>query len=181
MGEKSVFGLLNGLAKRLYYGENNITDEFLQTQLYPDLNQEEFNTILLKFEQILKNIAYSNMDLRQLDAFLSSQAKKKPDFLSEGDITSITKFWKQNKSKIHTELLNRNMGRRVTAVKWRIAVTSKGSEQQVDESKVVFNIETQEGVSDTEFVRFEANETELDSMVNEIENIEKRIVNFVQH
>ena len=180
MGEKSVFGLLNGLAKKLYYGEKNITDEFLQTQLYPDSSAEEFGMILSKFEQILKNIAYSNMDLRQLDAFLSSQAKKKPDFLSEGDIASVTKFWKQNKSKIHTELLNRNMGRRVTDIKWRISVTSKGSDQQADESKVVFNIETQEGDEDTEFVRFEANETQLNSMVNEIENIEKRIVNFIQ-
>ena len=51
---KNLLALLNGLARRSYYNEPEYTNEVLHEQIYPNLSQEEFNTVALKSTNILK-------------------------------------------------------------------------------------------------------------------------------
>ena len=44
--DKNVVGLLNGLARRGYFGESEITDEFLHQELFSDLDKEQFDVML---------------------------------------------------------------------------------------------------------------------------------------
>ncbi len=51
---KSLGGLLNGIAQIVYYNNTEITEELLKTELYPDLQQEEFNALYGKMKGLLK-------------------------------------------------------------------------------------------------------------------------------
>ncbi len=52
--DKKLFGLLNGIAKHDYYKEDEITDEFLKGELYPDMSDAEFDSFVLKTRSLLK-------------------------------------------------------------------------------------------------------------------------------
>ena len=51
---KSFLALMNGLARKNYYGQSEITDEFLKEQIYPNLSQEEFDHLLTRCRGLLK-------------------------------------------------------------------------------------------------------------------------------
>lgn len=51
---KSLGGLLNGIAQKAYYGNSEITEELLKTELYPEVTQEEFKALLEKMKGLLK-------------------------------------------------------------------------------------------------------------------------------
>lgn len=51
---KSFLALLNGLARRNYYGQSEITDEFLKEQIYPETSQEDFEYIQTRCKGLLK-------------------------------------------------------------------------------------------------------------------------------
>lgn len=51
---KSFLALLNGLARRNYYGQSEITDEFLKEQIYPETSQEDFEHIQTRCKGLLK-------------------------------------------------------------------------------------------------------------------------------
>jgi HCaRG protein. len=181
MSEKRTFGLLNGLAKRDYFGELGITSEFLQEQLYPDTSPEDFGIIMQKFESILKNIAYSNMDLKQLDAYLTSQSKKKANYLTEEEILNVTKFWKQNKQKVYDVIVERSrFSDKMKTFQWRIDVGYHGS-NQTDNPKAIFSIDTDSEELKKQMIHFEADSGKLDEMVSQIEKIEEKIANFVSN
>ena len=51
---KLFLGLLNGVAKRTYYGEADITDELLKSELFSNLSDDEFNALLSRATGIIK-------------------------------------------------------------------------------------------------------------------------------
>jgi len=51
---KSFLGLLNGLARRTYYGDENITDGFLKEELYPEMPEGDFEALLSKCNGLIK-------------------------------------------------------------------------------------------------------------------------------
>lgn len=51
---KSLSGLLNGIAQKVYYNNSEITEELLKNELYPELPQEEFNALHEKMKGLLK-------------------------------------------------------------------------------------------------------------------------------
>lgn len=53
---KSLSGLLNGIAQKVYYNNSDITEELLKNELYPDLSQEEFKALYEKMKGLLKVI-----------------------------------------------------------------------------------------------------------------------------
>ena len=53
---KNYVALLNGLAKQKYYGEHEITNEFLKQEIFPNLNDDEFDQLLSKCTLLLKVI-----------------------------------------------------------------------------------------------------------------------------
>ncbi|XP_010081251.1 PREDICTED: COMM domain-containing protein 1, partial [Pterocles gutturalis] len=80
-----------------------------------------FSLLLLLFSKI----ASADMDLNQLEAFLTAQTKK------QGGITSdqaavIAKFWKNHRIKIHESLINQSCWENVLKnMNWRVDLKSQ--------------------------------------------------------
>lgn len=51
---KALNGLLNGIAKKVYYKNADVTEELLKTELYPELSREEFTALHDKMRGLLK-------------------------------------------------------------------------------------------------------------------------------
>lgn len=51
---KNLVALLNGITKRTYYGEEEITNEFLKSEIYPNMPDDEFNSLISKCASLLK-------------------------------------------------------------------------------------------------------------------------------
>lgn len=124
--DKNFVGLLNGLARRTYFSEEDITNEFLKQELFSDLPQEEFEALLKKCENLMKNIVSTDMDFNQLEAFLTSQRKRRQGAITEGQAAAIVKFWKSQRSKIHDVLVNKSRwNSRMKDLSWRIDFKSQ--------------------------------------------------------
>ena len=87
--DKKLLGLLNGIAKREYYGESEITDDLLHEELYSGMEKAAFDILLNRFQNLVKTMTNSDMDFRQLEAFLTSQMKRREDALSEEQVKII--------------------------------------------------------------------------------------------
>ena len=88
--DKKLLGLLNGIAKREYYEQSEITDEFLREELYSEMEEATFNSFLNRFQNLVKTMTNSDMDFRQLEAFLTSQMKRREDALTEEQVEMIS-------------------------------------------------------------------------------------------
>uniref|UniRef100_A0A2K6K7D2 COMM domain-containing protein 1 n=1 Tax=Rhinopithecus bieti TaxID=61621 RepID=A0A2K6K7D2_RHIBE len=97
-GGKPLNGLLNALAQDTFHGHPGITEQLLQSQLYPEVPPEEFRPFLAKMRGILKSIASADMDFNQLEAFLTAQTKKQGGITSDQAALTETKHSPQ----IHT-------------------------------------------------------------------------------
>ncbi|EDO29045.1 predicted protein [Nematostella vectensis] len=119
--DKNVVGLLNGLARRQFFGETEITDEFLHSELYSDLSDEDFDAMLKKYDALVNNIVSTDMDFNQLEAFLTSQTKKKEGALPHEHAAAFMKFWKSQKTKIHDSLVQRaSWNNQLRDINWRV-------------------------------------------------------------
>lgn len=124
--DKNFVGLLNGLARRSYFAEHDITDEFLKEELFPDLEQDDFDALLKKYDSLLKSIVAADMDFNQLDAFLTSQRKRRQGAITEEQSASIVKFWKSQKAKIHEIMVNKSRwNNKLKDLSWRIDFKSQ--------------------------------------------------------
>ncbi|XP_023254544.1 COMM domain-containing protein 1-like [Seriola lalandi dorsalis] len=60
---KSLSGLLNGIAQKVYYNNSEITEQLLKRELFPELPQDAFTALhdkmrgLIKVNQMLKKMA----------------------------------------------------------------------------------------------------------------------------
>ena len=129
--DKNVVGLLNGLARREYFGESEITDDFLHQELFPDLGREQFDAMLSRYENLMRNIVSADMDFNQLEAFLTSQTRRKQGSLTQEQAAAFLKFWKSQKVKIHDVLVQRSSwNNRLKDISWRIDLKSQGRHLQ---------------------------------------------------
>ncbi|KAJ7390809.1 negative regulation of sodium ion transmembrane transport [Desmophyllum pertusum] len=120
--DKNVVGLLNGLARREYFGESEITDDFLHQELFSDLSKEQFDAMLKRYDNLMRNIVSADMDFNQLEAFLTSQTRRKQGSLTQEQAAAFLKFWKsQKKSSWNNKLKD---------VNWRIDLKSQGRHLQ---------------------------------------------------
>ena len=46
--------LMNGLIRQLFYGDKEITSEFLQNEIFPNLKEDDFNILQNKYKGLLK-------------------------------------------------------------------------------------------------------------------------------
>lgn len=68
----------------------------------------------------------ADMDMTQLEAFLSAQIRKKEGGLSEEQAAALRKFWKANKAKIHDSIVSQTMwGNTLQKVSWRVDLKSQ--------------------------------------------------------
>lgn len=81
---------------------------------------------------IFQSMASTDMDFGQLEAFLTSQTRKKEGGITEAQAKVYTKFWRNNKEKIHNCLIhNSNWNNRLHNLSWRIDINSRA--RHVDE------------------------------------------------
>ncbi|XP_025048068.1 COMM domain-containing protein 1 isoform X2 [Alligator sinensis] len=153
-GSKPLSGLLSGIAQATYYGAAGITEELLRGQLYPEAAPEEFRVLLAKLTAALKSIASADMDLNQLEAFLTAQTKK------QGGITAdqaavIAKFWKSHRTKIRESLINQSRwDNTLRNVNWRVDLKSQS--RHIDQINTpVAIVEMELGKNGKDFVRQE--------------------------
>ncbi|CAN8005393.1 unnamed protein product [Ixodes hexagonus] len=105
MAEDAFFGLLNGIAQKLYCGDKEITDDLLKNDLYPSVTEQEFSKLLAKATNVIKTLAASNMDWTQLEAFLTSQTKRQDGGLTADQAQSTARFWQSHRTRIRSSVL----------------------------------------------------------------------------
>lgn len=129
--DKNVVGLLNGIARREYFGESEITDEFLHQELFSDLSEDQFDVMLKRYETLMRNIVSADMDFNQLEAFLTSQMKRKQGSLTQEQAAAFLKFWKSQKTKIHDVLVQKSSwNNKLKDINWRIDLKSQARQLQ---------------------------------------------------
>ncbi|XP_031550135.1 COMM domain-containing protein 1-like [Actinia tenebrosa] len=189
--DKNVVGLLNGLAKRQFFGESEITDSFLKVELFPDLTDEEFEAMLGKYELLLRNIVASDMDFNQLEAFLTSQTKKREGALKLEQAAAFMKFWKSQKTKIHDSLVQKaSWNNKLKDVSWRIDLkTQARSIEQINTPVAIVEMQVENaatrhngknGNKDVDIFQFEMDESQINKLVSNIEDIEKQLASYAQ-
>ncbi|XP_065193101.1 COMM domain-containing protein 1-like [Sycon ciliatum] len=183
LSAKSVLGVLNGLSRRLYFGDESMTDEFLREQVEYGGSIEEFSAILKRYESLLVSIAAAHMEFTQLQAFLSSQTKKRENPLSEDDVPVLQKFWKSQRTKIHEALVRRSHADgQLTDLSWRIDVKSKARNlDQINQPTAIVEMQIDQSVGKgREILRFEMDEQHTKDMLQHINDIQTQIDKFTK-
>ncbi|KAK7492347.1 hypothetical protein BaRGS_00016444 [Batillaria attramentaria] len=182
---KSFLALLNGLARMNYYGQSEITEDFLKEQIYPEMSQENFDHVLTRCRGLLKSMVSADMDMTQLEAFLSAQSKKRDAPLSEEQISAVRKFWKLNKTKIHESIISQTMwGNTLQKVSWRIDLKSQARHvNQINAPSAIMELQIGETLNKdkaADVVRFEMDEEKLTRVLASMQEIEQQINQYVQ-
>ncbi|XP_005112903.2 COMM domain-containing protein 1 [Aplysia californica] len=177
---KCFQALLNGLAKRNYYGVKELTDDVLKEEIYPELGQEEFNRLNSKCTGLLKNLVSADMDMTQLEAFLTAQMKRKEGGMSEEQAAVMRKFWKGNKAKIHDSIVSQTMwGNSLQKVSWRVDLKSQSmTEEQINTPTAIMELQVADNLNkqrNAEVIRFELDEDKVAEMLSNMREIDAQI------
>eukprot|EP00112_Aurelia_sp_Birch-Aquarium-sp1_P007133 Seg1778.10 transcript_id=Seg1778.10/GoldUCD/mRNA.D3Y31 product="COMM domain-containing protein 1" protein_id=Seg1778.10/GoldUCD/D3Y31 len=180
--DKNLLGLLNGIAKREYYGEEGITDDFLREELYEEMDETNFEAHLKRFENLMKIMVNSDMDFRQLEAFLTSQMKRREGALTEEQAAAISRFWKNHKTKIHDVVVQRSsFGNTLKQTNWRIDLKTHSRHlEQINTPVAIYELEVgkHDSKNETEKIRFEMDSDQLNETLMKMERIKDRINKF---
>ncbi|KAL3873347.1 hypothetical protein ACJMK2_036479 [Sinanodonta woodiana] len=179
---KSLLGLLNGIAKRTYYHEEGITNEFLKSELYPDVQEEDFERLITKCTALMKNMVSADMDLNQSEAFLTAQMNKKEHGITEEQAAVFRKFWKSHKNKIHESIIiHTTWNNSLKQVSWRIDLKSQARHlDQINTPTAIMELQVGKNGDETEkdsseVIRFEMDESKLSSVLQSMKEIEDEI------
>ncbi|CAH1791229.1 unnamed protein product [Owenia fusiformis] len=178
---KVLLALLNGLARKEYYNEADINDDMLKEQLFPDTPDDEFAHIKQRASSIIHSMVASNMDLNQLEVFLTSQTKKKDHPLTEEQVKIYAKFWKQHRTKIHEQLVTRTVwGNTLKDVSWRVDVMSQSrSMESINTPTAIVELQLENRMkNETDSITFEMNEEKLQSVLSSLQEIDDTIKKY---
>ncbi|GAB0187670.1 COMM domain-containing protein 1 [Grus japonensis] len=180
-GSKPLSALLSGIAQAAYYGNADITEELLRGQLYPESASEEFRALRAKMGGLLQSIASADMDLNQLEAFLTAQTKK------QGGITSdqaavIAKFWKNHRIKIHESLINQSCWDNILKnMNWRVDLKSQSRHvDQINTPVAIVEMELGKNGQESEFLCLEFDEAKVSQMLKKLSEIEESMTLLTQ-
>ncbi|NP_001089453.1 copper metabolism domain containing 1 L homeolog [Xenopus laevis] len=180
-GAKRLTGLLNGIAQSSYYGNADITEELLKSELYPDLPADQFRALLEKMRGLLKSIVSADMDINQIDAFLTAQAKKQGGITTE-QAAVIAKFWKNHKRKIRESVVSQSrLENNLKSMNWRIDLKSQSRHTDQENSPVaIVEMEIGKNDKESEFVYLEFNEAKINRMLKQLAEVEDSISALTQ-
>ncbi|CAM5136162.1 unnamed protein product [Natator depressus] len=180
-GSKPLSGLLSGIAQAAYYGHAGVTEELLRGQLYPEAAPHEFRALLAKMSGVLKSVASADMDLNQLEAFLTAQTKK------QGGITAdqaavIAKFWKNHRTKIRESLINQSRwDNTLKNMNWRVDLKSQSRHiDQINTPVAIVEMELGKDGQASEFLCLEFDEAKVNQMLKKLSEIEESITALTQ-
>lgn len=180
---KSLSGLLNGIAQKVYYNNSEITEELLKNELYPELSQDEFNALHEKMKGLLKSIASADMDQAQLDAFLTAQTRRKQGLSSE-QAAALTRFWKSQRSKVREALINQSRWEpTLRGLTWRVDVQAAEGRSGADHTGPLALVELELGRTgeNSEFLCLEMDEAKVNHLLKKMGDIQQNIDRIVHH
>ncbi|NXI47535.1 COMD1 protein, partial [Galbula dea] len=180
-GSKPLSALLNGIAQATYYGNADITEELLRGQLYPEAAPEEFRALRAKMSGLLQSIASADMDLNQLEAFLTAQTKKQGGITSE-QAAVLAKFWKNHRVKIHESLINRSRwDSSLKTMSWRVDLKSQSRHMdQINTPVAIVEMELGKSGQESEFLCLEFDEAKLSQMLKKLSEVEESMTGLTQ-
>ncbi|XP_030636614.1 COMM domain-containing protein 1 [Chanos chanos] len=181
---KSLNGLLNGIAQKVYYGNTDITEDLLKNELYPDLSQEEFQALHEKMRGLLKSIASADMDQTQLEAYLTAQTRKQ----GGGGVTSdqaaaLSRFWKTHRARVRESLLGQSRWEpSLRGLSWRVDLQTSSSKGESSNTPLALvELELGRTGEDSEFVCLEFDEVKVNQVLKKMEEIQQSIDSIVHH
>ncbi|XP_035516782.1 COMM domain-containing protein 1 [Morone saxatilis] len=181
---KSLSGLLNGIAQRVYYGNPEVTEQLLREQLFPDLNQDQFTALHDRMKALLKSIAAADMDHAQLEAFLTAQTKRQGSSgLTAEQAAALSRFWKSQRVRVRESLLAQSRWEPgLRGLSWRVDLQTAASRGDAAHSGPVALMELELGRAgqDSEFVCLEFDETNVNQVLKKMADIQKSIDSIVQ-
>ncbi|XP_049655734.1 COMM domain-containing protein 1 isoform X2 [Accipiter gentilis] len=128
-----------------------------------------------------QSIASADMDLNQLEAFLTAQTKK------QGGITSdqaavIAKFWKNHRIKIHESLINQSRWDNVLKnMNWRVDLKSQSRNiDQINTPVAIVEMELGKNGQESEFLCLEFDEAKVSQMLKKLSEIEESMTLLTQ-
>uniref|UniRef100_U3KGM4 COMM domain-containing protein 1 n=1 Tax=Ficedula albicollis TaxID=59894 RepID=U3KGM4_FICAL len=160
---------------------SSLLEELLRAQLYPEAPPEEFRALRAKMGGLLQSIASADMDLNQLEAFLTAQTKK------QGGITSdqaavIAKFWKSHRTQIHESLINQSRWDNVLKnMNWRVDLKSQLRHiDQINTPVAIVEMELGKNGQESEFLCLEFDEAKVSQMLKKLSEIEESMTSLTQ-
>uniref|UniRef100_A0A8D2MWW4 COMM domain-containing protein 1 n=1 Tax=Zonotrichia albicollis TaxID=44394 RepID=A0A8D2MWW4_ZONAL len=129
----------------------------------------------------LQSIASADMDLNQLEAFLTAQTKK------QGGITSdqaavIAKFWKNHRTQIHESLINQSRWENVLKnMNWRVDLKAQLRHvDQINTPVAIVEMELGKNGQESEFLCLEFDEAKVSQMLKKLSEIEESMTLLTQ-
>ncbi|TKS68711.1 COMM domain-containing protein 1 [Collichthys lucidus] len=182
---KSLSGLLNGIAQKVYYNNSEITEELLKNELYPDLSQEEFKALHEKMKGLVKSIATADMDHAQLEAFLTAQTRRQGGGgVNAEQAAALSRFWKSQRVRVRESLLSQSRWEPgLRGLSWRVDLQTAASRGDAAQSGPVALMELELGRAgqDSEFVCLEFDEAKINQVLKKMADIQESIDNIVHH
>ncbi|WAR19028.1 COMD1-like protein [Mya arenaria] len=182
---KNIVALLNGITKRTYYGESEITNDFLKSEIFPNLSTEEFDALSTKCISILKILVSADMDFNQCEAFLTSQVKKPEGGITENMANAFRKFWKNHKNKIHEALISKSTwNNTLNHVSWRIDIKSQARHiDEINAPTAIMELEIgpkEKSEKKSDVVRFEMDDERLTAVLKTMQDIENAVNKYCE-
>ncbi|XP_013387976.1 COMM domain-containing protein 1-like [Lingula anatina] len=181
---KSLLALLNGIARKDFYNDTDITHDLLKSELYADMSEEDFQNLMKKSTNLIKSMSSADMDFNQLEAFLTSQTRKKDGGLTEEQAKVYAKFWKNHKTKIHDSLVAQSTwDNTLKSVNWRIDIKTQAKHiEQINTPTAIVEVQLESAKDKTQETQtFEMDEEKLKDVLSSIQDIEKQIVQYCQN
>nr|XP_013816951.1 PREDICTED: COMM domain-containing protein 1 [Apteryx mantelli mantelli] len=180
-GCRPLSALLGGIAQAAYYGKAGITEDLLTSSAFPVSPPQEGRAAQAACGGILQSIASADMDLNQLEAFLTAQTKK------QGGITSdqaavIAKFWKNHRIKIRESLINQSRWDNVLKnMNWRVDMKSQSRHiDQINTPVAIVEMELGKNGQESEFLCLEFDEAKVNQMLKKLSEIEESMTLLTQ-
>lgn len=91
------------------------------------------------------------MDFNQLEAYLTSQTRKKEGGITEEQAKVVTKFWKSHKSRVHEAIVtNSTWGNTLKNFSWRIDIKTQAKHiDQINTPTAIVELQVEENTSKT--------------------------------
>ncbi|XP_062244399.1 COMM domain-containing protein 1 [Platichthys flesus] len=182
---KALSGLLSGIAQNVYYEKEEMTEDLLRRELFPDLSEEQFRLLFDKMRGLLKSIATADMDPAQLEAFLTAQTRKQ----GSGGVTpeqaaALSRFWKSQRVRVRESLLAQSRWEPgLRGLSWRVDLQAAAGRPDAAHSGPVALVELELGRAgqDSEFVCLEFDEAKVNQMLKKMADIQESVDRIVQH
>ncbi|XP_069090306.1 COMM domain-containing protein 1 isoform X3 [Pleurodeles waltl] len=123
-----------------------------------------------------QSVVSADMDLNQLEAFLTAQTKKQGGITPE-QAAVIAKFWKNHKAKIRESLITQSRwDNSLRAMTWRVDLKSQSRfMDQVNAPVAIVEMELGKNGQESDFLCLEFDEATVGLMLKKLSDVEESI------